>query len=57
MHTTTVYIIIIHSIDITVYIVMIHNIIIYNNTILYNIQYAQYYNICTTNAVIHNTNT
>ena len=69
IHNTTVYIIIIHNIDITlhsiiihhiyitVYIIIIHNIIIYNNTILHNIQYTQYFNICTTNAVIHNINT
>ena len=52
----TVYIIIIHNIDITVYIIIIHNINIYNNTILYNIQYTQYYNMCTTYALIHNIN-
>ena len=41
IHTTTVYITIIHNIDTTVYIMIIHTIdiimyIIYNNTISYN---------------------
>ena len=53
----TVYSMIIHNIDVTVHIMKRHNIIIYNNTMFYNIQYAQYYNLCTTYAVKHNINT